>query len=156
MSVQPMSKFSNVIAALQLLGAMPGGAENDPDCHLLDALRAASPGRSGPEAPLPGPDRPTWAAFQRLERENQLLVDHAEMMACALGACPNCWGTIEDCEDCGGVGKPGAFSPDRACFDHFVLPVIARVMGRDEISEDYDSPPKPDRRGRGHPLSTSV
>ncbi|MDP5307005.1 hypothetical protein [Paracoccus spongiarum] len=157
MSVHPMSKFNDVIAALQLLGAVPGGAENDPACHALEALKAASLGRPGPGSPLPGPDRPTWAAFRRLERENQMLVDHAEMLACALGACPNCWGTIEDCEDCGGVGRPGAFAPDRACFDRFVLPVIARVMGHDDDrSEDDETPIPPQRRGRDHPLSTSL
>ena len=69
------------------------------------------------------------ARLRRLERENALLIDHAEMLACALGACPDCWGTIPDCADCGGIGTPGAFAPDRSCFDHFVLPVIARVIG---------------------------
>ncbi|WP_022708068.1 MULTISPECIES: hypothetical protein [Paracoccus] len=75
-------------------------------------------------------------SLRRLERENALLIDHAEMLACALGACPNCWGTISDCEDCGGIGSPGAFKPDRACFDHFVLPVIARVIGQDPFKSE--------------------
>lgn len=155
MSAQPLSNINNVIAALQLLGAVPGGAENVPVCRATDAMGAASPGRSEPEAPLPGPDRPTWAAFQRLERENQLLIDHAEMLACALGACPNCWGTIADCEDCGGVGAPGAFAPDRSCFDHFVLPVIARVMGEDVLPVNTQIR-SATARGRDHPQSTSV
>lgn len=155
MTAQAKPNFNNVIAALQLLGAVPGGAENEPVRHALETLGVACPGRSGPSAPLPGPDRPTWAAFHRLERENQLLVDHAEMLACALGACPNCWGTIKDCEDCGGIGHPGAFAPDRACFDQFVLPVIARVMGSDFIEQDTDFP-SAHLGDRGHPLSTSV
>lgn len=155
MSVQPVWNISNLIAALQLLGAVPGGAENVPVCHAPDENGAATPGRSGPEAPLPGPDRPTWAAFQRLERENRLLIDHAEMLACAVGACPNCWGRIADCEDCGGRGAPGAFAPDRACFDRFVLPVIARVMGEDALATDPEFRPA-STRGRGHPQSTSV
>ena len=141
MSATPKSNFNNVIAALQLLGSAPGGAENEPVRRALETLGAASPGRSEPEAPLSGSDRPTWTAFRRIERENRLLIDHAEMLACALGACPNCWGTIPDCEDCGGIGKPGAFGPDRACFDHYVLPVITRVMGCQAASPKDDQDP---------------
>ena len=122
--------FSTVIAALQLLGGGPGGARIAPDRDMQQDLMAAITGRAGDGVPLAEPGRPSWAAFRRLEQENQLLVDQLEMLACALGACPNCWGGIEDCEDCGGVGRPGAFAPDRRCFDQFVLPVIVRVMGR--------------------------
>ena len=146
MADQPVSNFNHMIAALQLLGAGPGGAENEPVRRALETLNMAHHGRSGTEAPLPGPDRPTWAAFHRLARENQLLLDHAEMLACALGACPNCWGTIHDCDECGGVGKPGAFNPDRKCFDHFVLPVICRVMG-----SDTDDRRDPESRPKGSP-----
>ncbi len=131
--------FNNVIAALQLLGGGPGGALNAPGHMPGD--EAAMTGRAGVMAPLPDADRPTWAAFRRLEQENQLLVDHVEMLACALGACPNCWGRIEDCEDCGGIGRAGAFAPDRGCFDRFVLPVIVRVMGRADLD---GGPPRPD------------
>ncbi|MCT4331296.1 hypothetical protein MU516_00275 [Paracoccus sp. YLB-12] len=155
MSAQQKQNVNNVIAALQLLGAAPGGAENEPARRALESLGAAMPGRSDPEAPLPGSDRPTWAAFRRLERENQLLIDHAEMLACALGACPNCWGTILDCEDCGGVGRPGAFRPDRSCFDRFVLPVIAQVMGGDGAEQDTQIPIAR-LCDRDHPQGTSV
>lgn len=132
--------FNNVIAALQLLGGGSGGASNVPIRDMQQNLMAAMSGRSGGGAPLADPDRPSWAAFRRLEQENRLLVDHVEMLACALGACPNCWGGIEDCEDCGGVGLPGAFAPDRHCFDRFVLPVIVRVMGRATLPDDPTGP----------------
>ena len=146
--------FSNVIAALQLLGGGPGGAQNAPAQMPAD-MTAAMPGRPGVFAPLTDADRPTWAAFRRLEQENQLLVDHVEMLACALGACPNCWGSIEDCEDCGGIGRPGAFAPDRGCFDQFVLPVIVRVMGRADLSGDPASSAG-DRPDRDNPPCPSV
>lgn len=133
--------FNDVIAALQLLGGGPGGAQNVPVHDMQQDLTAAISGQSGGGVPLAASDRPSWAAFRRLEQENQLLVDHVEMLACALGACPNCWGRIEDCEDCGGVGRPGAFAPDRACFDQFVLPVIVRVMGHDDPVADPSSRP---------------
>lgn len=156
MSTPKASNFDNVIAALRLLGAAPGGAKNDPVRDNGNTCKAVDAGRSDRGfPPLPGSDRPTWAAFQRLERENQLLIDHAEMLACALGACPNCWGTISDCSDCGGVGKPGAFNPDRNCFDQFVLPIIARVMEPGDRDQDIRNP-RADTRDRDHPLSTSV
>ncbi|MTE00754.1 hypothetical protein GIY56_10670 [Paracoccus sp. YIM 132242] len=142
--------FNDVIAALQLLGGGPGGVQNVPDHDMQQDLRTAITGRSGGGAPLADPDRPSWAAFRRLEQENRLLVDHVEMLACALGACPNCWGSIEDCEDCGGIGKPGAFAPDRRCFDHYVLPVIVRVMGRADPCDDPVSRPG-DYRDRADP-----
>ncbi|WP_207100800.1 hypothetical protein [Paracoccus shandongensis] len=142
--------FNNVLAALQLLGGGPGGVQNVPVHDMHQDPGTATSGRSGGGAPPADPDRPNWAAFRRLEQENQLLTDHVEMLACALGACPNCWGNIEDCEDCGGIGRPGAFAPDRRCFDHYVLPVIVRVMGRPGLCDDPVSRPG-DYRGRDDP-----
>lgn len=129
--------FNNVIAALQFLGRGSGGVHDMPIHDPRHDPGAAISERLGSSVPLAGPDRPSWAAFRRLEQENQLLADHIGMLACALGACPNCWGNIEDCEDCGGVGRPGAFAPDRRSFDQFVLPVIVRVMGR---ADPFDKP----------------
>lgn len=146
MTRKPVSNFNKVIAALKLPGAGPGGAVNEPAPDARQD-KPAYHGRLEAGFPLPGAGRPTWRMFQRLERENQLLVDHVEKLACALGACPNCWGTIPDCEDCGGIGRPGAFNPDRACFDQFVLPVIARVMEPREDGPDLRSRPADLRAG---------
>lgn len=147
--------FNNVIAALQLSGGGPGGVQNVPVHDMQQDLMAAMTGRAGDGVPLTEPDRPSWAAFRRLEQENQLLIDHVEMLACALGACPNCWGGIEDCEDCGGVGHPGAFAPDRGCFDQLVLPVIVRVMGKPCLDDDPESRPG-HYRDRDNPPGPSV
>lgn len=69
-----------------------------------------------------------WEKIARdLKRSNEALMEHTQLLACALGACPNCWGVDPDCADCGGLGKPGAFLPDEQCFRRFVLPVIQRV-----------------------------
>lgn len=138
MTGQTVSNFNQVIAALKLLGSRPGGAMNEPARHVQPE-KTAYHGRSEVGIPLPGTDRPTWKALRQLERENQILIDHVEKLACALGACPNCWGTIPDCEDCGGIGQPGAFNPDRACFDQFVLPVITRVMNPHDAGPDLYS-----------------
>lgn len=120
MKDQRISEYRAMFAALQMLGAKPDTIAQDDLKQKLARLHEDEDagGRS--------------RTIRQLKRENALLIDHAEMLACALGACPNCWGTIPDCEDCGGIGTPGAFNPDRSCFDHFVLPVITRVLGRDE------------------------
>lgn len=128
MKDQQISEYRAMFSALQMLGAKPDTTAPD---NVHQALARLHEGTRHDHAD----QRPTLAAFRRLERENALLIDHAEMLACALGACPNCWGTIPDCEECGGIGQPGAFNPDRSCFDHFVLPVITRVMGRDEDAD---------------------
>lgn len=120
MKDQRISEYRAMFAALQMLGARPDTIAQDDLKQKLARLHG--------DGDASGRSR----TIRRLQRENALLIDHAEMLACALGACPNCWGTILDCEDCGGIGTPGAFNPDRSCFDHFVLPVITRVLGRDE------------------------
>lgn len=120
MKDQRISEYRAMFAALQMLGAKP-------DTIVQDDLKQKL-ARLHEDEDAGGRSR----TIRQLKRENALLIDHAEMLACALGACPNCWGTIPDCEDCGGIGTPGAFNPDRSCFDHFVLPVITRVLGRDE------------------------
>ncbi|WP_378947613.1 hypothetical protein [Paracoccus sp. R86501] len=123
MKDQRISEYRAMFAALQMLGAKPDTVAQDDLFQTLAQLR---------DKPAPRDRDGDAGQLRRLQRENALLIDHAEMLACALGACPNCWGTIPDCEDCGGIGTPGAFNPDRSCFDHFVLPVITRVLGRDE------------------------
>ncbi|WP_147393027.1 hypothetical protein [Paracoccus siganidrum] len=118
----------DVIAALGLSAAGPWGVQKETVLRNLKPSGQVSEGRSEAGVPPSAEDRPTLAAFRRLERENELLIGHAEALASALGACPNCWGTIADCEDCCGTGRPGAFPPDRAGFDHFVLPVVMRLL----------------------------
>lgn len=116
-----------VIASLRALCAASGDEVDRLMQCAMDRLGAADPGRSEAEVPLAAEDRPNWNEFRKVVRENVLLTDHAEMLACALGACPNCWGTIPDCEDCGGIGHPGAFNPDPDMFARFVRPVIDRM-----------------------------
>jgi hypothetical protein len=134
----PASNLKEIFAALQHLDVVPGGVGNVPVQLMSGTLSSAMRGRSAPMSPISGSDRPTLASLRRLERENAVLVNHAEIMARAVGACSNCWGTIEDCEECGGAGHPGAFPPDRIFFDLFVLPVIARVMSPADAAEDTE------------------
>ncbi|MDO5631919.1 MAG: hypothetical protein Q4G22_08780 [Paracoccus sp. (in: a-proteobacteria)] len=110
-----------VIAALRALCAVPEGVVSDNNARW--AVNTGQPVAGARSAA----DHPDLNDYRRVMRENTLLTDHAEMLACALGACPNCWGTIPDCEDCGGVGQPGAFNPDPAMFARFVRPIIDRM-----------------------------
>lgn len=65
---------------------------------------------------------------RRLKRESDGLAAHNEMIAHALGACPHCWGNLDDCEACAGDGVPGTYPPDKAAFDHFVMPAVRQFM----------------------------
>lgn len=129
-------QLDHLIAAFQLLRSLPAGAENEPDLRISHLLSAAINGRSAAGHPHPASDRPAQIEIERLRRENALLIHHAEIMASAVGACSNCWGTIHDCEECGGSGKPGALQPDREAFDRYVLPVMTRVMGERSVHSD--------------------
>ena len=84
---------------------------------------------------------------KRIKAESDGLAAHNEMLACALGACPQCWGTIEGCEACGGQGKPGNFAPDTACFNHFVMPAVRQFM----IGRTRTSPTEPVAPAAGQP-----
>ena len=68
---------------------------------------------------------------ERNERIIEALTDKLDMLACALGACPGCWGSDDPCTACGGHGRggPGAFLPDPECFDAFVTPVLHLMAG---------------------------
>ncbi|TRW98801.1 hypothetical protein FNJ84_04400 [Paracoccus sp. M683] len=125
-----------LIAAFQFLRTLPAGAENEPDQRSAHALTAATFGRSGTGLPHPATDRPAPIEFERLARENALMAQHLDVLASALGACGNCWGTLHDCEECHGFGKPGGLSPDQEMFDRYVLPVLTRVMGESPLHPD--------------------
>ncbi len=75
-----------------------------------------------------GPTVKIEADIRRLKKDNDSLAAHTEMLACAVGACPLCWGLDIDCTKCAGEGKSGFFLPDEICFEQFVLPVINRIL----------------------------
>ncbi|MDO5703896.1 MAG: hypothetical protein Q4G49_02335 [Paracoccus sp. (in: a-proteobacteria)] len=117
-------KENVVIVALRALCAAPGGNVGPRETGQPGTTIDGWPGVGAPPA---AEGRPDLNDYRRVMRENTLLTDHAEMLACALGACPNCWGSIPDCEECGGAGRPGAFNPDPDMFARFVQPVIDRM-----------------------------
>ncbi|MEM8616334.1 MAG: hypothetical protein AAGF20_05300 [Pseudomonadota bacterium] len=80
------------------------------------------------ERPQTARQRPKARDFASLAAITEGLQAHSEMIACALGACPSCWGSDPDCTDCAGEGTAGFFLPDEACFETFVIPVIRRVL----------------------------
>ncbi|MFV0335744.1 MAG: hypothetical protein ACK5JR_16935 [Tropicimonas sp.] len=124
-----IEQLDHLIAALQHLRSHPVGAENEPELRIAPVLASAIYGRSDTGHPHPAADRPAQIELAQLRRENALLTHHAGILAAAVGACANCWGTIPDCEECGGTGKPGALQPDREAFDRYVMPVVRQMMG---------------------------
>lgn len=76
------------------------------------------------------PDRDT----QRLRRKIHLLqneLDEAQEMidvlAEAIGACPDCFGGFGNCPECHGHGIAGWQKPDPELFSHFIAPAIRRI-----------------------------
>jgi hypothetical protein len=46
------------------------------------------------------------------------------LLAAALGACDNCWGTRVDCPVCDGAGTPGWVLPDPQLYATYVHPAV--------------------------------
>ena len=66
------------------------------------------------------------------------LMGKLETIACALGACPLCWGDDADCKECGGVGGCGTFLPDMDCFDVYVRPVLNVLMEQEKMKQQHN------------------
>ena len=122
---------------------LTGPAPDDPAAEVaaqLDALRK-----------LTGRDQIDLTKWRddaaRNERIIEALTDKLDMLACALGACPGCWGSRDPCEACGGHGRgaPGAFLPDPECFDTYVAPVLHLMAGYASRSRAGAPPHFPDR-----------
>lgn len=113
-----------LIETLERLGAIPPRDSEDPMLRMLrqaierDAGRRRAAGAPAESAPL-----------ARLREENRRLRDQCALLAAAVGACPECWGADRRCPDCRGRGRAGHVTPDEACFAHYVLPALRRVMG---------------------------
>ncbi len=99
------------------------------DSGLRDMLAASFTGRgAGTQTPQStARERHLTKALRRSEKINAALVAKIEMLACALGACPSCWGHEPGCEDCGGDGAPGGMVPDPQCFETFVAPLLDQL-----------------------------
>ncbi|WP_373494803.1 hypothetical protein [Aquiflexum sp.] len=54
-------------------------------------------------------------------------------LASAVGACPNCWGILKDCEICDDNGGPGAYPVNKAAFIKFVLPIIKNTQWINQV-----------------------
>lgn len=63
-------------------------------------------------------------------RELQTELDEAremiDVLAEAIGACPDCFGGDDDCPVCHGHGTAGWQLPERELFAHFIVPAIRR------------------------------
>lgn len=90
------------------------------------------------------------AAFlKRLEQSNQkmkkkvnYLVENLnyrlevnDLLAGAVGACPECWGEEPDCKQCHGRGHPGTLAIDRTSFESIVLPALEAYKRAEKATE---------------------
>ena len=89
---------------------------------------------------------------ERSERIIEALSAKLEMLACAVGACPSCWGADGDCSGCGGhnTGGPGAFLPDPDCFDRYIAPVLREMVAQNPSSRRANQRQLPSRIASSH------
>lgn len=113
------------------------------DAERLESLRAINKAREASRRERSA----TLHMAQRLKAESDGLAAHNEMLACALGACPQCWGNDPECDACEGHGRPGWFAPDTACFNHFVMPAVRQFM----TGRIPSMTPEPAARAAGKP-----
>jgi hypothetical protein len=131
-----------------LVQILAGRAGGDPSAHLRGALMARLNQRP-PGDPLRDALGQMLARNQtgaRSEAANSqallraardalnVLHAHHAVLAAALGACPDCWGTEPTCGQCSGSGRPGWITPDQAAFATWVVPAV-RAMS--ESTRDW-------------------
>jgi hypothetical protein len=116
-------------------------AEGDPRMAALakyfaqrEAEQLVVPDQEEPKDRAPERKRESFQRLQRLMKqiyaELETLRERNDSLAAALGACYLCWGEDPLCALCGGTGAPGADSPDRALFAHYISPVLGRVRSK--------------------------
>jgi hypothetical protein len=89
--------------------------------------------------PKPEPDVRLAKRVKSSERLAKAAIAKIEILACAIGACPACWGDDPDCKDCEGEGIPGSFLPDPDCFQTYVVPVLNR-LDQEQFRESGEPP----------------
>lgn len=113
----------------------------EPISNLLDSMGIDDPNlrhyigseliqKANRKSRLARPNKSIEQVGKRAKRAETLanaLMRKLEVLACALGACPSCWGEDPDCADCGGMGKCGQFLPDEQCFEVYVAPVLKHI-----------------------------
>ena len=161
-STPSASALIEALRALENAGQSPEAGDSLSDTLSLvqrvQEMRRVLAERTRPELPAPqrapGFEQRATALIQSLARQVSSMAEHAEMLACALGACPDCWGGDPDCRQCTGAGRPGFFLPDEDCFDHFVQPVLDRRerIGRRRMRPGFRPAPRPDP---GSPAATA-
>lgn len=129
----------------------------DPQGRALVAQQLA-PQQTSSEPPSDA-DRKSWRErAHRSERLARASLGKLEVLACALGACPECWGEDAGCAYCHGRGCSGHFLPDMTCFATYVTPVL-RSLTADAGRSLGPSPTSPAADGLGagsNPLPDSL
>lgn len=122
----------------ELIESLFGDTLNDRTRQLLRLLTqdpSTEPAEDAPDErewdnrPGRGGRRSHGRTLRRLGVELEELRHRNEALAHALGACPNCWGETEECEDCAGEGSPGTYDLDHELFEAVVMPAVARREG---------------------------
>ena len=99
---------------------------DDPLRTMFDNILQKGSTRPNSPAPDIAPDAISqMRQILRAARDKLLVLQaRSNVLAQALGACAECWGTNPSCEQCGGGGRPGWTQPDPTGFAVWVQPAI--------------------------------
>jgi hypothetical protein len=100
-------------------GGLPGAATEEPSTDAAPASTDDALARLRSEVSL---------IEREFGRVSGLLAD----VGAALGACPRCLGTEENCPICAGAGVPGSGDANAERFDALVAPAVRRIAGEVE------------------------
>jgi hypothetical protein len=116
-------------AQAAMLRQLAERATHDPLAGLLLA-RLQTPEAEAEPDPLDVLEHRFEAALRANEKLREALLAANEMTAWVarlVGACPRCWGLVEDCPACGGRGGPGYDRPAVGDLVDWLAPALRRA-----------------------------
>jgi hypothetical protein len=82
-----------------------------------------------------------------LQNELDEALEMIDILAEAIGACPDCFGGKDDCPECHGHGMAGWCKPDPKLFSHFIAPAIRRIKQHPYHAKKSTTPVRHDSDG---------
>ena len=116
-------------AQAAMLRQLAERASHDPMAGLLLARLQAQESEAEPD-PLDVLEHRFEAALRANEKLREALLAANEMtawIARLVGACPRCWGLVEDCRTCAGRGGPGYDRPAVGDLVDWLAPALRRA-----------------------------
>lgn len=148
--LQMLGHKGNAEQTNPLLGMLQNQESLNPKAQML--LQLMSSNNTNNEVDIDDvievePDRDTQRLRRKIHHLQNELDDAQEMidvLAEAIGACPDCFGGQDDCPECHGQGMAGWQKPDPKLFSHFIAPAIRRIKQHSSHAKKTATPVRHD------------